>query len=69
MTVEPVTLQRIERALAVLAKVIRRNPNGEQAWPIFERLESEREKLMGREDRLEQAIRRRPGRRPASSPE
>lgn len=55
---EPVTLQRIERALAVVARVIRENPNGEQAWPIFERLEMERERMMGRDGRLDEAISR-----------
>ena len=53
-----VTLERIERGMAVVARAIRDNPRGQAAWPIFERLEAEREKLLNRERRLDEAIAR-----------
>lgn len=53
-----VTLKRIERALAIVAKVIRTHERGEAAWPIFDRLEAERANFLNREKRLEEALRR-----------
>ncbi|MFS8052334.1 hypothetical protein QD357_05850 [Rhizobium sp. BR 317] len=43
-----VTIDQIRQTMAILAEFIERSPNGEKAWPIFERLERE---LALREDR------------------
>lgn len=53
-----VTQKRIERAMATVAWAIRTHPRGEAAWPIFERLDTERTNIMNREKRLEEALRR-----------
>lgn len=46
----PVTLERIDAALAVLAENIETHPGGDVYWPLFEQLE--REALISRSDRL-----------------
>lgn len=48
----PVTLERIDAALAVLAENIETHPGGDIYWPLFERLEREREALISRSGRL-----------------
>jgi len=53
-----VSVQRIEKALAKLALIIEQ-AGGEAYWPIFERLEREREKIAGRREKLERAKERR----------
>ncbi len=51
----PVTLERLDAALAALAKTIETHPGGVAYWPIFERLEREREDLISRTERLASA--------------
>jgi len=51
-------IERIEKALAKLALIIEQ-AGDETYWPIFERLEREREKLAGRREKLERAKARR----------
>lgn len=48
-------LPRVEKALAYVAHLIETRPEGESYWPIFERLEHEREQLASRADRLRAA--------------
>jgi len=48
----PVTLERLDLALAIIAEAIETHPGGEVYWPLFERLEREREALVARADRL-----------------
>ncbi len=50
-----VTLERLEAALAALAEIIKAHPGGTAYWPIFERLERERDDLISRTDRLARA--------------
>ncbi|MER8430043.1 hypothetical protein [Mesorhizobium caraganae] len=52
---EAMFLPRVERALAYVAHLIETRPEGESYWPIFERLEREREQLASRADRLRAA--------------
>ncbi len=49
-----ITLERLEKAMATLAAVIERR--GDAAWPIFERLERERDALLDRKKRLREAV-------------
>jgi hypothetical protein len=51
---EKVTVERIEAAMAKLAAIIE-DAGDDVYWPIFERLEREREKLIGRQERLQAA--------------
>jgi len=53
------TVEQFDIALAKIASVIETHPRGENAWPIFDRLEQERAKLIGRADRLQAALDRR----------
>ena len=53
-----ITLDRIERAMATLAAVIEKKGDG--AWPIFERLERERDAILDKKRRLRAAIERKP---------
>lgn len=46
------TIENIDIGLAQCADLIERLPDGEKLWPIFERLERERELLLGKVDRL-----------------
>lgn len=55
---ETVSLKRIERSMAKVAQVIENHPRGERAWPIFERLERERDERLDRKRRLREAIER-----------
>lgn len=48
-------LPRVEKALAYVAHLIETRPEGESYWPIFDRLEHEREQLASRADRLSAA--------------
>lgn len=49
----PATLERIDAALAAVAEHI--EAGGEVYWPIFERLERERNNITSRPDRLARA--------------
>lgn len=66
-----ITLRSIEIALAQCATIIETNPRGHKLWPVFERLEAERDKLADRSSRLTLAKQRltapRPGRMEAQS--
>jgi hypothetical protein len=53
-----VTLEQIDVAMAQLAELIERSPEGNAYWPIFDRLEREREHAGGRVGRLEAARQR-----------
>ncbi|WP_312946326.1 hypothetical protein [Agrobacterium sp.] len=54
---EKLTLERVDRALAKLAKmIILMGDEGECLWPIFDRVEQEREKMASRAERLQKAI-------------
>ena len=53
----PVTEERIERCLSILARVI--DSQGDAAWPLFERLERELDDLQSRRARIERYISRR----------
>lgn len=54
---EKLTLERVDRALAKLAKmIILMGDEGECMWPLFDRLEQEREKMASRPERLQKAI-------------
>lgn len=35
------TVPQIKRAMSIIANVIETDPDGEKAWPLFERLERE----------------------------
>ncbi|GKX33734.1 MAG: hypothetical protein MnENMB40S_13520 [Rhizobiaceae bacterium MnEN-MB40S] len=48
----PVTLERLDLALAIIAEAIETHSGGEVYWPLFERLERERKALVSRADRL-----------------
>ncbi|PLX36981.1 MAG: hypothetical protein C0605_07895 [Hyphomicrobiales bacterium] len=50
------TLHNLDHALAKLAVII--ETHGPQYWPIFERLEAERDELATRQQRLSAARRR-----------
>lgn len=52
MKPRPVTLEDICIAMAQLAAIIERSPHGEKYWPIFERLEREKEARESRSHRL-----------------
>lgn len=54
---EKITVERIEAAMAKLAAIIE-DAGDDVYWPIFERLERERDKLTGRRERLRAAIAR-----------
>lgn len=45
----------IEKALTYLAELIQTRPEGEAYWPIFERLERERDVRISRQERLQSA--------------
>ena len=45
-------LDRLDSALAQLADIIESAPQGDLYWPIFDRLERERESAGGRAQRL-----------------
>ncbi len=47
---EPVTLERIDRAIRIVAGLI--DQTGEDFWPVLDRLEQERAALAEREARL-----------------
>lgn len=47
-----VTIENIDIALAQCAHLIETMPDGEKLWPIFDRLERERELLTCKQDRL-----------------
>ena len=51
MKYPPVTEERLEHCLSILARVI--DSQGDAAWPLFERLERELEDLRGRRARLD----------------
>lgn len=51
-----VTIDQIRHAMAILANVIETHPDGEKAWPIFERLERELAMRQDREARLKAAL-------------
>jgi hypothetical protein len=54
---EKLTLERVDRALAKLAKmIILMEDEGEFLWPLFDRIEQEREKMASRPKRLQTAI-------------
>lgn len=48
----PVTLERLDLAMAIIAEAIETHPGGEVYWPLFERLERERKALVSRAERL-----------------
>ena len=50
----PVTEERIEHCLSILARII--DSQGDAAWPLFERLEREVEGLGSRRARIERYI-------------
>ncbi len=52
---EPVTLQRIDRAIRIVAGLI--DQTGEDFWPVLDRLEKERAALAEREARLAKYLR------------
>lgn len=54
---QPVDVTTIDNALAYLAELIDTRPEGEAYWPIFERLERERDTRRSREARLREARR------------
>lgn len=47
---QPVSVQRIENAIRIVARLI--DMSGDAYWPILERLEAELAALAGREERL-----------------
>ncbi|KAB1113595.1 hypothetical protein F4V89_12865 [Neorhizobium galegae] len=47
-----VTVDMIDIGLAQCAELIERLPDGDFLWPIFERLEREREMLVSKTDKL-----------------
>jgi len=49
-----ITLEDIEIALVSIARIIDRY--GDQYWPIFERLEAERDSLLSRQSRLDKYL-------------
>ena len=51
------TIKRIDRAIAKVAEIVKR-PGGTVFWPIFERLEHERNALADQDRRLEAALNR-----------
>lgn len=48
----PAYLRDVEEALSYLAYLIETRPEGEAYWPLFDRLEIERERLVSRKERL-----------------
>ncbi len=52
---EPVTLERIDRAIRIVAALI--DQTGEDFWPVLDRLEQERAALAEREARLAKYLR------------
>ena len=56
MKYPPVTEERLERCLAILAYVI--DTQGDAAWSLFERLERELEHLRSKRSRTEHHLRR-----------
>lgn len=54
---EKLTLERVDRALAKLAQmIILMGDEGECMWPLFDRIEQEREKMASRPERLQKAL-------------
>lgn len=53
-----VTLDNVDKALAGLADIIEQDPDGDKYWPLFERLERMRDKLVSRKRRLTAARQR-----------
>ncbi|WP_084398362.1 hypothetical protein [Henriciella aquimarina] len=49
-----IDIERIERAIKKLAVLI--DETGEDFWPILERLEAERDKILSRKQRLERYL-------------
>ena len=56
MKYPPVTEERLEHCLSILARVI--DSQDDAAWPLFERLERELEDLRGRRARLDKYMAR-----------
>lgn len=55
MTARPVTVERIDRGLEQLLRIIEKMPREERLWGLFDRLEAERERLLANENRIEAA--------------
>ena len=51
-------LRRLDRSLAYLAVLMKSRSEGDAYWPIFDRLEDERQSLASRQARLEAAAAR-----------
>lgn len=49
---QQVSLERLDNAILGCADLIERHPRGHKLWPLFERLEREREAMVGQTDRL-----------------
>tara|TARA_B100000678_G_scaffold288457_1_gene296967 strand:+ start:579 stop:761 length:183 start_codon:yes stop_codon:yes gene_type:complete len=47
---QKITIEKLNEAIEKLAKLI--DQTGEDLWPIVERLEAERDKILSREERL-----------------
>lgn len=59
-----ITLERLERAMGTLAAIIEKD--GDAAWPIFERLERERDAILDKRRRLREARERVEGKQQGS---